>query len=388
MEEIQRKLIDWAKETYDFYYSKAKELNMDFYTQSDLTLLSEQAPVNLMVIGINPGYGGNFQPNRFKKSSDLLLGNVFNGKHEVIQEWKILKKLRSILEYSSNGNLIDDEKTFVFTNATFFSTHDEKGLNGNVKEAQKESIKYTKKLIEIIQPKHIICLGGKNCTDLLVSKTQPLLPNTARLEYGRIDNIPVYGITHPSSFWSNEAMELVGTALGEAFAIDSKPIDLNSWETAMRKPIERFTQKRNERKETKLTSQSLWQDIYTSLCNYCKDTLHLEETEKDKAWTWFFIKDANGNNRLILALINQNGDKSIAVRYLTKNHPMDKEFEQILSRLQSIDENFKPQTSNDRVIWIGKLDLNARGKDTEAFVNETKKLLDSIFKQLSTKRKE
>lgn len=191
MEEIQRKLIDWAKETYDFYYPKAKELNMDFYTQSDLTLLSEQAPVNLMVIGINPGYGGNFQPNRFKESSDLLLGNVFNGKHEVIQEWKILKKLRSILEYSGNGNLIDDEKTFVFTNATFFSTHDEKGLNGNVKEAQKESIKYTKKLIEIIRPKHIICLGGKNCTDLLVSNTQPLLPNTVRLEYGRIDNIPV-----------------------------------------------------------------------------------------------------------------------------------------------------------------------------------------------------
>lgn len=183
-------------------------------------------------------------------------------------------------------------------------------------------------------------------------------------------------------------MELVGTALGEAFAIDSKPIDLNSWETAMRKPIERFTQKRNERKETKLTSQSLWQDIYTSLCNYCKDTLHLEEAEKDKAWTRFFIKDPNGNNWLILAVINQNGDKSIAVRYLTKNQPMDKDFEQILSRLQSIDGKFKPQTSNGRVIWIGKLALNARGKDTEAFVYETKKLLDSIFKQLSTKRKE
>lgn len=383
MEGIQRKLIDWAKETYDFYYPKAKELNMDFYTQSDLTLLSEQIPVTLMVIGINPGYGGKFQPGRFKESSDLLLGNAFNGKHEVIQEWKILKKLRSILEYSNNGKLIDDEKTFVFTNATFFSTHDENGLNGKVKEAQKESIKYTKKLIEIIQPKHVICLGGKNCTDLLVSETQPLLPNTVRLEYGHIGNIPVYGINHPSSSWSSEAMELVGTALGKAFTIDSKPIDFVSWQATMQEPIKIFTQKRNERKETKLTSHSLWQDIYASLCNYCKETLHLEEAEKDKSWTRFFIKDSNGNNRLILALINQNGDKSIAVRYLAKNQPKDKDFSLIVSRLQNIDGRFKPQTSNEKVIWIGKMALNARGKDTDAFVNETKKLLDSIFKQLS-----
>lgn len=58
---------------------------------------------------------------------------------------------------------------------------------------------------------------------------------------------------------------------------------------------------------------------------------------------------------------------------------MEKDFELILSRLQSIDGRFKPQASNGRVIWIGKLALNARSKDTEAFVNETKKLLDRIF---------
>ncbi len=33
---------------------------MDYYTQSDLSLITDRNPVNLMVIGINPGYGGKY----------------------------------------------------------------------------------------------------------------------------------------------------------------------------------------------------------------------------------------------------------------------------------------------------------------------------------------
>lgn len=136
MKGIQERLEDWAKEAYDFYYPKAKELDMDFYTQSSLKLISEDEPVHLMVIGINPGFGGRFQPNRFKESSDILGGNVVDGNPVKIQGFRILKTLRSILEYSGNGGLLDDEKTFVFTNATFFSTHKESGLaNSGVREA-------------------------------------------------------------------------------------------------------------------------------------------------------------------------------------------------------------------------------------------------------------
>lgn len=381
--EIQSKLEEWAEEAYSFYYPKAKELDVDFYTQSDLTLVSEKDPVRLMVIGINPGLGGRFQPNRFKQSRDLLRGNVCNGKHVVIQEMQILKKLRSILEYSAHGELIDDEKTFVFTNATFFSTHDEQGLNGKVREAQNDSIEYTKKLIEIIQPKHIICLGGKNCMKLLVHHTQPLLSNIAKLEYGVIGNIPVYGINHTSSLWTMEEMELVGKALGKAFAIDSQPIDLDSWEITMREPIKVFIQKRNDREEIKLETDFRWQYIHTSLCNYCKYTLRLEESEKDKNWTRFFIKDSSGNNRLILALINQSNSKSIGIRYLVTNQSKDKDFETIVSILQSIDPLFKPTIStNDKVIWIGILNLNIRFKDTDGCINKTKHLLHEILCKL------
>lgn len=382
-DKIQSKLEEWAEKAYSFYYPKAKELDMDFYTQSDLTLISEKEPVRLMAIGINPGLGGRFQPNRFAQSRDILHGNVCDGKHVVIKEMQILKKLRSILEHSANGELIDDERTFVFTNATFFSTHDENGLNGRVKEAQNDSIEYTKKLIEIIQPKHIICFGGKNCMNLLVRHTQPLLSNTAKLEYGVIGNIPVYGINHTSSFWSTEEMELVGKALGKAFAIDSKPIDLDAWEISMREPIKIFIQKRNDREEIKLETYFQWQYIYTSLCNYCKYTLHLEESEKNKDWTRFFIKDSDGENRFILALVNQNNDKSIGVRYLTTNQPKDKDFETIVSLLQSVDGLFKPTIKNDKVIWIGHLNLNVHFKETDECISTTKHLLNEILRKLS-----
>ena len=52
MNNIQKKLSEWAEKAYSFYYPKAKKLNLDFYTQSDLTLLSDDKPVELMVIGI------------------------------------------------------------------------------------------------------------------------------------------------------------------------------------------------------------------------------------------------------------------------------------------------------------------------------------------------
>ena len=39
MKGIQERLEDWAKEAYDFYYPKAKELDMDFYTQSNLVVI-------------------------------------------------------------------------------------------------------------------------------------------------------------------------------------------------------------------------------------------------------------------------------------------------------------------------------------------------------------
>ena len=204
---IQEKLRAWAEEAYEFYSREARRLDLDFYTQSDLTLLTDDNPVELMVIGINPGCGGHYQKERFAKTEELLHGNCDfkkEGKpHLKIFDWIFVRRLRSILDYGNIGDLLDDENRFVLTNATFFSTHRETGLDGEVKEAQQASIEYTKRLIGIIHPKHIICLGGKNCMNLLLNSTASLLGDVVKLEYGEINGIPVYGRLSKWNWWAN-----------------------------------------------------------------------------------------------------------------------------------------------------------------------------------------
>lgn len=285
---VQEKLRAWAEEAYEFYSKEARILDLDFYTQSDLTILTDDKPVELMVIGINPGYGGHYQKERFAKSEDLLHGNCDFKKegipHLNIFEWRIVRRLRSILDYGNIGDFLNDESCFVLTNATFFSTHKEIGLNGlKVKDAQKASIEYTKRLIDNIRPKHIICLGGKNCMNLLLDSTSPLLGDVVKLEYGVINGIPAYGIDHTSSFcWSTEQMELVGKALGRAFKLDNEPIDYREFYAKSKDILESFKKKRNDSDEIKQESALRWEYIYACLCNYCKHSLGLEVYERNK----------------------------------------------------------------------------------------------------------
>ena len=385
---IQEKLRLWAEEAYEFYSKEAEILDLDFYTQSDLTQLTDDKSVELMVIGINPGYGGHYQKDRFAKSEDLLRGNC-NFKEEGtphlnIFEWRIVKRLRSILDYGYIGDLLNDESCFVLTNATFFSTHKETGLNGlNVKEAQKASIEYTKRLIDIIRPKHIICLGGKNCMNLLLDNTTPLLGDVAKLEYGVINNIPTYGIEHTSSFWSTEQMELVGKALGRAFKLDNAPIDYREFYAKSKDILESFTKKRNESYEIKQESALRWEYIYACLCNYCKQSLGLEVYEKNEKWKRFSISDQQGNSVLIITIANQADKKYIGVRYLMNNQPKDENFDAISSLLMDIDKSFKPMINNQgNVTWIGYLNIANRLKDTDAFINDTKSILDKTVERM------
>ena len=389
MVNIQEQLKVWAKETYDFYLSRAKELDLDFYTQSDLTLLSDDKPVELMVIGINPGCGGYFQSDRFTNAEELLRGN-FNFKeegkpHYNISEWRIVTKLRSILDYACKGDLLNDESRFVLTNATFFSTHKETGLKGlKIKEAQKGSIEYTKRLIDIVRPKHIICLGGKNCMNLLLDRTNPLLADIVKLEYGRINDIPTYGIVHTSSFWSTEQMELVGKALGRAFELDSESIAYREFNDNSKDIIELFKKQRNDRDEIKQETNLRWRYIYLCLCNYSKYNLNCEVAEEKKDWTRFYIQNKEGCPTLILAIIIKSNEKSIGVRYVDNNPSEGYDFDAISFKLMDIDKSFRPMINNQgNVTWIGHIDIAKRLKDTDAFVKETKLLLEKTVEALS-----
>ena len=386
---IQEKLRAWADAAYDFYSKEAYTLDLDFYTQSDLTLLTDDKPVELMVIGINPGHGGNYQEERFAKPEDLLRGNCDFKKegnpHLNIFEWHIVRRLRSILGYGKIGDLLNDESRFVLTNATFFSTPKETGLNDlKVKAAQKVSIEYTKKLIDIIRPKHIICLGGKNCMNLLLDSTTRLLGDVVKLDYGVIDGIPVYGIEHTSSFWAREQMELVGKALERAFEQDHVPIDNGEFYNQSKDIIESFTKKRNDCDERKHETTLRWEYIYACLCNYCKYYLGLEVYEKKEHFVRFSIADQQGNPVLLITIVNQSDNKKyIGIRYFQKDHPKDESFDAISSLLIDIDKSFKPMINNQgNVTWIGRLDIASRLKDTDAFINDMKCILYKVVERI------
>ena len=390
MESIQKRLTAWAEETCQFYLPKAKELDMDFYTQSDLTLISGDQPVELIVVGINPGYGGHFQPRRFATSADLLRGNLLINEegrpHARILEWRIMRVLRSILDYGNLGDLLADESRFVLTNATFFSTKRETGLNeSRVREAQKASVEYTRKLIDAIRPRHIICLGGKNCTELLLGRkgTSPLLGGVVTLDYGQIGGIPAYGIDHTSACWSSEQMELVGKALERAFGIDSRPIDGREFLDKSQGIIAAFVKKRNDQDEVRQEARLRWHYIHASLRNYCKFYLGLEVAEEKRDWTRFAIADQEGKPVLLIAIVNQS-DKYLGVRYLEKNHAKDESYETIFSWLSQTDKSFAPVLDDQgQVVWIGKMSLSKRLRDTDTFIRDTKELLRKIAEGLS-----
>ena len=107
-------------------------------------------------------------------------------------------------------------------------------------------------------------------------------------------------------------------------------------------------------------------------------------SEEKEDWKRFSIKDSDGNDWLNLALVNQKKAKGIGIRYQKENQPKVDDFEMILSRLQSIDAGFKPNISNEKVIWIGWLNLlNLQCKDTDGCVEGSKRLLDKIIHELS-----
>lgn len=88
---IQEKLRLWAEEAYEFYSKEARVLDLDFYTQSDLTQLTDDKPVELMVIGINPGM------------EDIIRKTVLPNPNICCMEIVISRKRVPLISTSLNG---------------------------------------------------------------------------------------------------------------------------------------------------------------------------------------------------------------------------------------------------------------------------------------------
>ena len=232
---IQEKIIDWAKKTVEAYHNIAKreDVNIAYYTQSDLSLLVENP--ELMIVGINPGnpYGITPYTEQCKnKNWSYLYNNPLDKNHlwkgnyckeegkpsswDDHRKWRYWAGLRNCLSQTTLSTVIDDDSKIIVTNASFFSTEKANGIRESLLI---ETIPYTLDLIHLATPKNIIFLSGKKCFERLCRLSK--VSKSFQFEYkhicgnifvGILDKKYCIGIPHPA-YKTNEEIKLVASVL-------------------------------------------------------------------------------------------------------------------------------------------------------------------------------
>lgn len=206
---MQEKITDWANKVVNIYNS----YEISFYTQSDLKKIT-QSP-EILILGINPGSEGAY--NKIDAET-FMRGNT---KFSERDKWHLWRQLKKILAFGNLSYLIEDETRFVFTNVYHFGTLKAVHLSSELKNNE-NIVNLTINLIkDVLKPKRVLCLGKHDCFDKLHIKCQDLI--AGELTYGKLNEIPVYGIPHTSSFYTNEESEMIGKVLSALFTGKIEP---------------------------------------------------------------------------------------------------------------------------------------------------------------------
>ena len=245
---IQKELIDWAKETVEVYNKQST--NLGFYTQTPLCNIT-QTP-DLLILGINPGYDGGIKN---KTGEELLKGNpCFEGKdiikvmsedrdeNKKIKGWALWHKIHKMLDFTGKGKLLEKSDNFVLSNMIFFGTMKESQIPIIKKE---ECAKQTIKLISILHPKVVLLLGSQSrklFDRVSENKLEVLVPNS--MCHCMSGKSHVLAIKHTAYYYSSIEMELIGKTIG--YLLDHQEETINS-ETirasSIKEEIIRFEQK-------------------------------------------------------------------------------------------------------------------------------------------------
>lgn len=217
---MQTKLLNWAKETYQTYLNLVERYgDIGFYNQTPLCDI--QAPVKVVVMGINPGSGDSF--SNMKKNADwgfdklgeearhLIRGNVtWQEEHT---RWRYWNNVMNLLKEAYPGIKENEEKECVFTNATFFNTPKAKDVFDGL---YKETLPSTINLIKILSPEMVISLSANNFDRMrwaLSGDFQYVEVFGRRLMLGRHKEILFVSVWHPAARYSKAYKELVQKSL-------------------------------------------------------------------------------------------------------------------------------------------------------------------------------
>ena len=229
---IQEELIDWAEKTVEAYHNIAKreDVNKAYYTQSDLSLLSEKP--ELMIVGINPGSASSYTDQCKNKNWSYLYNNPLDKNHlwkgnyckeegkssswDNHKKWKYWAGLKICISQTALSTIIDDDSKIIVTNASFFNT---KKANEIPESLLLETIPYTLDLINKTIPKNIIFLSGKKCFERLYHLSKSSKQFQFKYKHicgnifvGVLNDKFCIGIPHPA-YKTNEELHLVSSVL-------------------------------------------------------------------------------------------------------------------------------------------------------------------------------
>lgn len=273
----KEELLLWGEKTVQLYNKIADECGREktpaFYTQSNLNKIIGVNSVDILIAGINPSSGGTYQqmienPNWGISSAtgmtaeqlisgnfgrDPQYGNCTNwSRHHT---WRYFMNLKRFFKDVEEPNILDDERRFVLTNATFFNTVKEKELNQSL---LKTTFPQTIDLVRRVKPKMIVWLSGRNAFNRLASisidgfsfkydKTRN--PIMARIYMGTFNGIPCFGIPHPGAFLTTEERTLIAKFFSYVFNYKSiDEIDLNNLESFCINEIQAYHKRLKEKK--------------------------------------------------------------------------------------------------------------------------------------------
>ncbi len=210
---IQKEIMDWAKKVIDKYDKIAEENNISYYTQSNLLEIKKNPQV--LILGINPGSKGAYE--KIDEKTFLNGNECFT----IDVNWHFWNGLKKIFEVGGINNLLKDKNDFVFSNLFHYGTPQAKDLPNEIKK-DKDYVSLTVDLIRILNPKMVICLGRRDCMFKLIAKKTELI--AGELSYGKVDDIPIYGIPHTSKFYTNEECVLLGKVLASLYKKEVLPM--------------------------------------------------------------------------------------------------------------------------------------------------------------------
>lgn len=372
--QLQNSLEDWAQETIEAYHMIAQEVNLAFYTQSDLSILRESP--ELAIVGINPGgkekdtYEGQRKNKHWSylynnplelDKNHLLKGNYCHeeGKSSYWEEhkkWSYWSRLKHCLEKTYLKDVIDDDSKIIVTNASFFSTPTAKEIEEWLLE---KTIPYTLELIKITTPKHLIFLSGNKC----FKRLDRLSKNTLKFEYKQIcGNIYVgnlngklcIGIPHPA-YKTTEELNLIASVM--SFVINQKnykDIDVEVIKKECSEQIRAYEERiinHNKTSGSINKNQIVIQVI--SRLKTIFDENSLVEKQEPKLYRFKL------NDELILTITSKE-QGYIAIRGIDKNNDLTDKYSQILKRFE-----FLPIDK----VWLGKKNFKAFGNSVEEVVN-------------------